>query len=342
MIRKNPKNNNSNDHIDFDYYIPESIKNSSDFSFAHKEEQKKDDKKDAPPQPQIKNNTHSLNDIYDDLHGTKKYTKKKSNYSLISLKPKKIIKILFVILVGLLGVYFLLNAPLYYYRFFHLKKVANQNQVNPSDSAEKNTATLEKKVAPTTESRLIVPKIGVDAPIIFAETTIEKDIQEALREGVVHYFKTAKPGEDGNIFISGHSSNYWWEKGNYNYVFSLLDRMDVGDTATIYYKGHIYEYTVYEKFIVNPTEVSVLAQTQKPILTLMTCTPPGTDFRRLIVRLDQTYPAKNEPKNESSNSSVQENNSNNSDGQNSGLPKDKKSLIEYFNEFFSILMGKSS
>ncbi|MFS8158912.1 MAG: sortase domain-bontaining protein, partial [Candidatus Roizmanbacteria bacterium] len=44
------------------------------------------------------------------------------------------------------------------------------------------------------------------------------------------------------------------------------------------------EYEVFEKFEVTPDQVSVLAQQyDKPYLTLITCTPPGTVLRRLIV-----------------------------------------------------------
>ena len=40
----------------------------------------------------------------------------------------------------------------------------------------------------------------------------------------------------------------------------------------------------------EPTDVSVLKQTDEPYLTLMTCYPPGTTSKRLIVKLKQISP----------------------------------------------------
>ena len=137
---------------------------------------------------------------------------------------------------------------------------------------------------------LVIPKINVNAPIVFTQSIDEQSIQNGLQSGVVHYANTANPGEVGNSFITGHSSNYWWNKGSYNYVFANLGRMSVGDQAKIYYNGNKYLYQVTGVKIVPPTDVSVLAQTATPTLTLMTCTPPGTSWQRLIIKLDQVSP----------------------------------------------------
>ena len=42
-------------------------------------------------------------------------------------------------------------------------------------------------------------------------------------------------------------------------------------------------YTVKSRKVVAPTEVSVLDNTEENILTLITCTPPGTAWKRLII-----------------------------------------------------------
>jgi sortase (surface protein transpeptidase) len=66
--------------------------------------------------------------------------------------------------------------------------------------------------------------------------------------------------------------------------------MIVGDEAKIYYNGNKYVYRIKEIIVVEPTDTSVLAQTDTPTLTLMTCTPPGTNWKRLIVKFDQIAP----------------------------------------------------
>ncbi len=113
----------------------------------------------------------------------------------------------------------------------------------------------------------------------------ENEIQKALRDGVVHYPFTATPDQYGNVFITGHSSYYPWDKGHYKDIFALLHKLEVGDEYVLYFGEKKYIYRVTDHFEVEPDDISVLNQpVDKKISTLMTCTPVGTTLRRLIVR----------------------------------------------------------
>jgi len=136
------------------------------------------------------------------------------------------------------------------------------------------------------DTRLVIPKINVDAPIIMVESTSNKDILESLSNGVAHYSNTALPGRVGNMFLTGHSSYYWWRGGNYNHVFALLERVKADDLIYVYYEGGEYVYKVNGSKVVSPKEVSVLKQTPTPTMSIMTCVPVGTNLRRLIVTAD--------------------------------------------------------
>lgn len=189
-------------------------------------------------------------------------------------------------------IFIILNAPIIFSRVgfeesgtSRIITVQELEKVTMADSAPLDSG----EVIPQT-SQLNIPKIGVTAPIIFLASRAEQEIQNNLTQGVVHYSGTAKPGEVGNSFITGHSSNFWWVKGNYNYIFVNLDKMAAGDQAKIYHNGKKYVYSVTEVKIVEPNDVSVIAQTDTPTLTLMTCTPPGTNWKRLIVKMDQVAP----------------------------------------------------
>lgn len=140
-------------------------------------------------------------------------------------------------------------------------------------------------------NRVLIPKIGIEAPVIEISSPEDKYFAEALADGVVRYPNTSKPGEGSNAFITGHSSNYRWAKGDYNYVFSLLEKLEAGDEITVYYDREKYVYRVSEKKIVKPEDVSVLDPTEKPILSLMSCWPVGTALKRLVVISDQIEPA---------------------------------------------------
>lgn len=83
------------------------------------------------------------------------------------------------------------------------------------------------------ENRIIIPKIGKNIPLIDVDhdagvsyTEMHNIFMEELKNGIVRYPGTALPGQVGNSFIFGHSSNYPWIKSEYNDVFALLDNLE--------------------------------------------------------------------------------------------------------------------
>lgn len=150
------------------------------------------------------------------------------------------------------------------------------------------------------EDRIIIPKLGKNIPIVRPSmdalmredwTQFENDIQSALRGGVVHYPGSARPGQAGNFFVTGHSSYYPWDSGQYKDVFARLHELETGDTYSVYYGGDRHTYRITRKYEVKPSDVSVLDQpSDKRIAMLMTCTPIGTTLRRLIVEAEEIDP----------------------------------------------------
>lgn len=146
----------------------------------------------------------------------------------------------------------------------------------------------------STNDRIVIPSLKVNAPVVEPTlglealkaqdfTTLEAQIHETLLKGVVHYPGTAEPGEKGNAFLTGHSSNVFWEMSPYNTVFALLPKIKVGDDLYVTHNLTEYHYRVVDKKEVQPTDVSALQQGDDYKLTLVTCTPVGTTFRRLVV-----------------------------------------------------------
>lgn len=166
------------------------------------------------------------------------------------------------------------------------------SQLNYSFSGNKTPATPVVNSSGTipAENTLTIGKINVHAPIQFISSVVEADFQVALQDGVVHYRTTALPGQNGNVAIFGHSSNDWWEPGNYKFVFVLLDKLVPGDQITLDYNSVRYTYEVTGSKIVEPTAVDVLNPTATPTLTLITCTPAGTSLKRLVVTAKQVSP----------------------------------------------------
>ncbi len=140
------------------------------------------------------------------------------------------------------------------------------------------------------DNHLIIPSIGVKVPLWIDVPAENQTILTALQGGVAHFLGTAHPGEIGNVFVAGHSSDYFWNKGRYKTVFSLLDRLKIGDEFMIAYQGRVYRYRVFKKSVVRPSDLSPLAPTEKSVVSLMTCTPLGTRLNRLLVLADQISP----------------------------------------------------
>lgn len=149
-------------------------------------------------------------------------------------------------------------------------------------------------VAVSPDPKLIIPKINVDVPVNYNVTPDYDSQMKAMENGVAYFGipgADSKPGQIGNTVLSGHSSNDVIDTGDYKFIFARLDHLENGDTIYVNYNSKRYTYTVTKKEVVKPTEVSKLVyQTDKPILTLITCTPLGTSLNRLLVTAEQVSP----------------------------------------------------
>ncbi len=170
----------------------------------------------------------------------------------------------------------------------------NSTSINSQSSENNNTNSnnLSANIVLNNilNNQLIIPNTNTRVPITWDSPTDESSLLANLKNGVVHYAGTAKPDEaiknnSGNTFIAGHSSYYSWDDGRYNSVFANLDNLQNNDQFAIGYADKVYVYKVFEKVVVNPSDIGVVSQqTDKPIASLMTCVPVGTNLQRLIVK----------------------------------------------------------
>jgi len=179
------------------------------------------------------------------------------------------------------------------------EKLLRSPSLAVAGSDESDLLSFLPNVGPP-ENRIIIPKMGLNIPLVTPSYDallredwgqVEKDIQEALQMGVVHYPGTAKPGQAGNFFVTGHSSYYPWAQGNYKTVFARLGELEPGDDYWVYYGGDKHRYIIRSKKEVRPSDVTVLDQpVNNRTATLMTCTPIGTTLRRLIISSEEVDP----------------------------------------------------
>lgn len=166
--------------------------------------------------------------------------------------------------------------------------------VSPGNAPASSIEAIDPNVTGTVspEPRLIIPKLNVDVPINFNVALSE--VMAAMNHGVAHYRiagASAYPGEIGNFVITGHSAGDIYSSNPYKYIFSGLERLEDGDLIYVNYNSVRYTYRVIKKEIVDPSNVaSLVVDTNKPLLTLVTCTPLGTSTNRLLVTAEQISP----------------------------------------------------
>ncbi len=119
-------------------------------------------------------------------------------------------------------------------------------------------------------NRIVIPSINVDAPVVSGVSW------EDLKKGVGHLPGSANPGERGNLYLAAHNDIF-------GEIFRHLDNLELGDEFLVYSGDQSFRYVVTSKRVIEPTDVSVMYPSTKPIATLQTCYPYLVDTHRLVV-----------------------------------------------------------
>ncbi|PIZ67681.1 hypothetical protein COY13_02670 [Candidatus Roizmanbacteria bacterium CG_4_10_14_0_2_um_filter_36_35] len=144
----------------------------------------------------------------------------------------------------------------------------------PSVSQTGSMSTLSVK-----EYTLSIPRLNIkDAKVVVGG--------EDLSKSLIHYLPRSLPGEYGNVAIFGHSTlPQLYSPKDYKSIFTYLSSLETGDVIRVKIGDLKYEYQVYDMFVVDPDEISVLEQQKNgSFLTLITCVPPGTYLERLVIK----------------------------------------------------------
>ena len=136
---------------------------------------------------------------------------------------------------------------------------------------------------------LEIPSIGIDVPLIMGQSTSIPDLTKDLDKGAVYYPTSVSPGENGQTVILGHSAPLNWPKIKYDWVFSEINSLNPGDKITLHFGNRKYDFRVISKEIVErggDISVEGLDLTNNNILTLVSCWPPGKDYKRIAVNAE--------------------------------------------------------
>ncbi|MDO8512570.1 MAG: class E sortase [bacterium] len=128
-----------------------------------------------------------------------------------------------------------------------------------------------------------IPALKVNVPVSEAMSMQDKDVLNTLATGVAMYPNGVHPGENGNVFIAGHSTGEPW-KGPYRFAFMNINKLKPDDTILIDYNGNRYTYVITDSRIINPQDTRFIESTgSAPTLSLMACWPLWTAKNRMII-----------------------------------------------------------
>lgn len=125
---------------------------------------------------------------------------------------------------------------------------------------------------------LSIPKLNIeDARVLVGA--------EDLSKSLIH-FTGPLPGLNGNPVIFGHSTlPFLYNPQDYKSIFSKLPDLEKNDEIYVKVDNITYKYLVSEMEVVDPDNLTVLDQEySSPLLTLITCVPPGTYQKRLVLK----------------------------------------------------------
>jgi len=146
---------------------------------------------------------------------------------------------------------------------------------------------------PAIPDRIVIPAIGLDAPVVIAEFNYTKIEGETFGQWLAPseyaagwHPNSALLGKPGNTVINGHHNEY-------GKVFEKIVDLKVGDEIDVYSKGRMFVYVVanppmkllelYQNVETRLNNARWLAHTDDERLTLVTCWPPLSNTYRVIV-----------------------------------------------------------
>ena len=215
---------------------------------------------------------------------------RKTGPGIKTQKRRPVLRCTFVVLLAsgltLLGVagVFYLDAFLYQ-RYLGRRFEAEQSPARVPDAVSEHpkkvgSSPSHREVQPISPgeavARLEIPRLGISVMVL------EGVDAGTLQYGVGHIPRTPLPGPSGNVALAGHRDTF----------FRPLKDIRTGDEILLTTTERTYAYRVRVSEVVEPRDTWVLAATEDPTLTLVTCYPfsyLGPAPKRFVVQARRAF-----------------------------------------------------
>lgn len=151
-------------------------------------------------------------------------------------------------------------------------------------TAVTGATNLAPEFAPELPDRIFIKKLDKEIKVLNPVSRKVDDLDKALLSGVVRHPDSALLGQDGNVFILGHSS-YLPQVYNRNFqAFNGIQNLEWGDTIEVTSGSQMYVYRVDKVYRATADDATVvpIAGDDKRLI-LATCNSFGTVSDRFIV-----------------------------------------------------------
>lgn len=146
-----------------------------------------------------------------------------------------------------------------------LEEVINEEPKELSKEEEEELINGYKPIA-----LMEIPSINL------SQGVVEGISDDILQYYLGHFEGTVKPGEKGNFAVAGHRVS------DYSEAFVNLYKVEIGDKVLVKANKKEYIYEITDSFIVSPSRVDILDNTDEATITLVTCTVGAKE--RVIVK----------------------------------------------------------
>jgi len=167
--------------------------------------------------------------------------------------------------------------------YYHNELSVIWRSVNPLPAWPDPTTAGATDVEPTdATSTLSMQQLDQPLPLVYSDTLEEAVLQEQLKKGAVVLPLGTSFGDPGNVVVTAHSSGTE-AFGPYRFAFAKLGQLEIGQEFSVSTPTATYSYQVYDTEVVWPHEVDKLPADDRSTVTLVTCWPLWTNFKRLLV-----------------------------------------------------------
>ena len=132
-------------------------------------------------------------------------------------------------------------------------------------------------------TKIVISKIGVNAPIANPATTNVASLDNYLSYGAARYPTSATLDQQGNVILFGHSSYLPVIINQHYKTFDGIQNLVPGDLITVYSSTHVFTYSVTSEEKQSELTDSIPLTTTGHTLTLATCNSFGEKTDRFVV-----------------------------------------------------------